>query len=89
MQGILSPSVIDVSSKGASSFTVSLSAEPDQDVQISVQSPTAVWNPNQALAVINPGELTFSKASWQLPQQVSVIPNDISIGDWFLNISYR
>ena len=88
MQGVLSPSVINLSSNAVSSFMLSLAAEPDQDVQISVQSPTAAWNPSKALAVVNPGKLTFSKASWRLPQQVSVTPNDISIGDWFLNISY-
>lgn len=89
LQGILSPSVINVSSSAVSSFMLSLSAEPDQDVQISVQSPTAAWNPSQALAAISPGKLTFGKASWQLPQQVSVIPSGISIGDWFINITYR
>lgn len=68
---------------------LSLSAEPDQDVHISIQSPTAAWNPSQALATVNPGKLTFSTASWQLPQQVSVIPSGISIGDWFINITYR
>ena len=68
---------------------MSLSAAPDQDVHISVQSPTATWNPSQALAAITPSNLTFSTVSWKLPQQVSVTANDISVGDWFLNISYR
>lgn len=68
---------------------MSLAAAPDQDVQISVQSPTAAWNPSQALAAISPSKLTFSKASWKLPQQVSISPSDVSVGSWFINITYR
>ncbi|KAA6422637.1 MAG: peptidase S8 and S53 subtilisin kexin sedolisin [Trebouxia sp. A1-2] len=89
-QGVILPSVINItSSLAALTFSLSLSAAPGQDVQVSIQSPTAAWNPSQALALISPGSLLFEGVTWNTPQQVSVSPAAVSVGDFFLSLTYR
>ena len=90
LQGVILPSVINItSSLAALTFSLSLSAAPGQDVQVSIQSPTAAWNPSQALALISPGSLLFEGVTWNTPQQVSVSPAAVSVGDFFLSLTYR
>ncbi len=90
MQGVIAPSVINITSSLATiNFKLSLSAAPSHDVQVSIQSPTATWDPTQTLAAISPTTLTFTGADWSSPQQVSITPAAISVGDFFLNVTYR
>lgn len=91
LQGVIAPSVLNITASLATlAFSVSLSAAPSQNVQISIQSPTAAWNPSQALAAVSPSSpLTFTGADWNSPQQVSISPAAISVGDFFLSLTYR
>ncbi|KAL0039177.1 hypothetical protein WJX77_010455 [Trebouxia sp. C0004] len=88
-QGVILPSVINITSSLATTFSLSLSAAPGQDVQVSIQSPTAAWNPSQALVKISPASLLFTGATWNSPQQVSFSPAAVSVGDFFLSLTYR
>ena len=90
IQGKILPSVINITSSLATlTFSLSLSAAPGQDVQVSIQSPTAAWNPSQALVLISPSSLLFTGATWNSPQQVSLSPAAVSVGDFFLSLTYR
>ena len=91
LQGVIVPSVINITASLATlAFSSSLSAAPSQNVQVSIQSPTAAWNPSQALAVISPSSpLTFTVADRSSPQQVSISPAAISVRDFFLSLTYR
>ena len=90
LQGVILPSVINITSSLATlTFSLSLSAAPGQDVQVSIQSPTATWHPSQALVLISPSSLLFTGATWNSPQQVSLSPAAVSVGDFFLGLTYR
>jgi len=90
LQGMILPSVINIiPSLATLSFSLSLSAAPGQDVQVSIQSPTAAWNPSQALVTISSASLLFTGATWNSPQQVSLSPAAVSVGDFFLSLTYR
>ena len=89
MQAVITPSVLTVTETLAPmTFTLALTAAPHQDVHVTITPPSASWNPNQALAAISSGSLTFTGANWSSPGAVTVRPANLSVGHWFLNVTY-
>lgn len=90
LQAVITPSVLTVTETlTPMTFTLALTAAPSQDVHVTITSPSASWNPSQALGSISPSTLTFTGANWSNSGAVTISPANISIGNWFLNVTYR
>lgn len=89
-QVVITPSILAVTQTlSPMTFTLALTAAPSQDVHVTITSPSASWNPSQALASMSPSILTFTGANWSSPGPVTISPANISVGSWILNVTYR
>lgn len=90
VQVVIAPATLASSTTLAPmTLTLALTTAPNESVQVSITAPTASWNPSQALAAITPSTVVFTGADWSSPQGISIAPANFSVGDWFLNVSFR
>jgi hypothetical protein len=67
-------------------FNVALLEQPAYNVTVNTSTP-AGWDGNQ-LAMTQPGSLFFDPANWNVPQQLRVVPQGPSQGNYHVKLLF-